>query len=193
MKATQYVAQLNKLVLNLKISDQNQKQFDFDDGIENITKTLRTIENGNSQIMVIGNGGSAAIASHTSIDLLKNTGIRSTCFNESALLTCLSNDFGYEQVFVKPIEIFADNESVLIAISSSGQSKNIINAVEKARSLGCKIITFSGFKSNNPLRKLGDFNVFISSFEYGYVELSHQIVLHCITDKIMKIKSNGIN
>src|SRR5277367_3547284 len=119
--------------------------------------------------MIIGNGGSAALASHQAIDIWKSTGIRALSFNDPAQLTCLSNDFGFEHVFSKAIEMFADAGDVLIAISSSGRSKNILNAVQTAKDKGLSIITYSGFSEQAPLRRAGQVNWFIDADQYGLV------------------------
>ena len=136
--------------------------------------------------MIFGNGGSAAIASHFSIDLTKNARIRCTNYNESDLLTCFSNDFGYERWVEKTIEFYADKEDALILISSSGKSKNMINALRAAKKKGIKnIITFTGHKKNNPLSKLGKINFWINSKSYNHVENSHQVLLLSLVDLII--------
>lgn len=137
------------------------------------------------QLMWIGNGGSAAIASHAAIDYWRTAGIKSVAFNDSSLLTCISNDFGYANVFVKPLEVFASAGDVLIAISSSGKSENIINAVEFAKQKGCKVVTLSGFSENNPLRTLGQHNYYVPSQHYGQVELTHSMLCHSFLDIYM--------
>lgn len=136
--------------------------------------------------MFIGNGGSASIASHMAIDFWKNSGIKAVSFNDSSQLTCLSNDFGYEYVFEKPIEMFAENGDVLIAISSSGRSRNILRGVKAARRKRCRIITMSGFKKNNPLRKIGDLNYYAPSDSYGFVEIIHGAICHLFADHTIK-------
>ena len=120
-----------------------------------------------------------------SVDLTKVAKVRSINFNETDLLTCYSNDYGYDRVFEKAIENYAIKGDVLIAISSSGRSKNIINAVRKAKSLDLKVITFSGFSRDNPLRKEGDLNFWINSKAYNIVEISHQTLLLSIVDFIV--------
>ena len=135
-----------------------------------------------NKIMIIGNGGSAGIASHTAIDLSKNANLRTLTFNDSAALTCLGNDFGYEHVFAKQIEFHGKPDDVLIAISSSGRSANILNAVAVARTRGIRVLTFSGFKPDNPLRTSGDLNFYVPASEYGFVEIAHQSLLHAMLD-----------
>jgi D-sedoheptulose 7-phosphate isomerase len=140
--------------------------------------------------IIIGNGGSAAIASHVAIDLSKNAGVRAMAFNDPSALTCLANDYGFEHVFSKQIEYHASAKDVLIAISSSGKSEDILRAVQAARTIGCAIITFSGFYYDNPLRKLGDMNFYVPADRYGYVELSHMVWLHAIIDEICDSSSS---
>jgi D-sedoheptulose 7-phosphate isomerase len=141
--------------------------------------------------MFIGNGGSAAIASHMAIDYSKNGGIRSLAFNDGAALTCLSNDFGYEHVFSKQIELHARPGDLLIAISSSGKSLNILNAVDMAHEKGCFVVTLSGFSPDNPLRNFGDYNLFVDAKEYGFVEITHLSLCHAILDLAMGWGNNS--
>ena len=103
-----------------------------------------------------------------------------------ATITCLSNDFSYEDVFSKQIEYHGFEDDLLVAISSSGNSKNIINAVERAKSKKMQIITLSGFNENNSLKKLGDINFYINSLEYGFVEILHLTVIHTALDLFLE-------
>lgn len=162
---------------------------DYRNGIAQIMALVSTQKEKGHKIMFIGNGGSAGIASHCAIDYMRNGRMRSTCFNEGALLTCISNDYGYEHVFAEPIAMHADPGDILVAISSSGKSPNILNGVKAAKNAGCFVITLSGFKPDNPLRSLGDWNIYVPSDQYGFVELAHQIVLHTILDLIVKQNS----
>ena len=135
-----------------------------------------------NKIMIVGNGGSAGIASHTAIDFSKNANLRALAFNDSSALTCLGNDFGYEHVFAKQIEFHGKPNDLLIAISSSGGSPNILNAVAAARARNIRVVTFSGFKADNPLRRSGDLNFYVPASEYGFVEMAHQALLHALLD-----------
>ncbi len=138
------------------------------------------------KIIVIGNGGSAAIASHLSVDFTKAAGIRAINFNESSLLTCFGNDYGYENWVKYALKFYADEGDVIILISSSGESKNILNGAKIAKLLNCKVITFSGFKKNNPLNSLGDLNFWVNSDNYNFIETTHQIWLLSIVDYIIE-------
>ena len=135
-----------------------------------------------NKIMIVGNGGSAGIASHTAIDFSKNANLRALAFNDSSALTCLGNDFGYEHVFAKQIEFHGKPNDLLIAISSSGGSPNILNAVAAARARNIRVVTFSGFKADNALRRSGDLNFYVPASEYGFVEMAHQALLHALLD-----------
>ena len=148
--------------------------------------TLVQAKKNNAKIMIFGNGGSAAIASHVSVDLTKNANIRSVNFNEADLITCFANDYGYERWIEKAIDFYADDKDVLILISSSGKSLNMINACKAASNKKIsKIITFTGHDKNNPLSKLGDINFWIDSKAYNFVENTHQIWLLTIVDLII--------
>ncbi len=134
------------------------------------------------KLMFVGNGGSAGIASHMAIDFSKNGGMPALCFNDGAALTCLANDFGYEEVFARQLQFHARRGDVLFAISSSGSSPNILRAVEVAREIGCQVITISGFRADNPLRTLGDVNFHVGACEYGIVEVAHTALIHAVVD-----------
>jgi len=137
------------------------------------------------KVIIVGNGGSAAMASHVAVDLTKAARIRAINFNESDLITCLANDFGYENWVAKAIEYYADANDLVILISSSGQSENILNGAKKVQSMKIPLITFSGFSAENPLRKLGEINLWVNSSEYNIVEMTHHIWLLAIVDNII--------
>ena len=135
--------------------------------------------------MIFGNGGSAAIASHFSVDLTKNSNIRCVNFNESSLLTCFSNDYGYENWIKKTLEFHADKGDLIILISSSGESKNMLRACKYAKNQNLfPVITLSGFKKNNSLSKQGHINFWVNSKIYNHVENTHQFLLLSIVDAI---------
>ena len=153
--------------------------------LNQIKKILINVKKNKSKILIFGNGGSAAIASHFSVDLTKNTKIRCANFNEADLLTCFSNDYGYEKWVAKAIEFYADSRDVVIFISSSGKSKNMLNGVLSAKKKKIsKIITFTGGARNNPLSKKGHINLWVNSKVYNYIENIHQFWLLSICDSI---------
>jgi D-sedoheptulose 7-phosphate isomerase len=125
------------------------------------------------------------------IDYAKNGGLRATAFNDAALLTCLANDYGYDRVFARSIELLGRPGDLLIAISSSGRSPDILQAVEAARQGSCAVVTLSGFAADNPLRQLGDLNFYVPSAAYGPVEITHLAICHAILDLAAGLAAGG--
>ena len=146
---------------------------------------LKEVKVFGKKIIVVGNGGSAAMASHVAVDLTKAAGCRAVTFNEADLLTCFANDYGYENWVERALKFYADKGDVVILISSSGTSKNIVNGANWAKQNGLKIITLSGFNSENPLRKTGDINLWVDSKGYNIIEMAHHIWLVSIVDYIV--------
>ena len=137
------------------------------------------------KIICAGNGGSASIASHTAVDLTKAAKVRAITFNEANLVTCFANDFGYENWLAKALESYADKGDCAILISSSGKSKNILNAAKYAKENGLSVITLSGFAANNPLRSAGDINLWVDSQGYNIIEMAHHVWLSAVIDAIV--------
>lgn len=138
------------------------------------------------KIIIFGNGGSSAIASHFALDLTNVTKIRCVNFSDSSFITCFSNDYGFDNWINKALELYADNGDLLILISSSGMSKNMINAVKKSKIEFSSIITFTGFNKKNNLKKLGDLSFYVDSNIYNVVENVHQIWLLSIVDSLLE-------
>ncbi len=182
--AKDYYEHLAGLMRSIKFICKEKGNIDFYDGIEMVSNLILSRADSGHKLMFIGNGASAAISSHMSTDFWKNSGMRAIAFNDSSLLTCLGNDFGYEYIFEKSIEMFADRGDVLVAISSSGKSENILRGVNSAKSKDCSIITLSGFKDDNPLYSAGDFNFYVPVQKYGLVEVIHHSICHCVLDAI---------
>ena len=147
-----------------------------------------TVHQSGNKIIVVGNGGSAAMASHVAVDFTKAAGMRAINFNEADLITCFANDYGYEHWVAKALEAYADPRDLAILISSSGKSSNILNGAGKAKKMGMSVITVSGFLSDNPLRKLGEVNLWVSSSEYNIVEMTHHVWLVAIIDYLIETK-----
>jgi len=134
------------------------------------------------KIYITGNGGSASIASHVSVDFAKVARISSATFNNSNLITCFANDYGYENWVTEAIKAYSSKNDLQILISSSGKSENIINAANYCKNNNINLITLSGFEKNNPLSKLGNINFYIDSNNYNHVEMSHHIILVALVD-----------
>ncbi len=140
---------------------------------------------GKGKIIFAGNGASASIASHGAVDFTKQADIRGITFNEANLITCLSNDFGYENWMAEGINFYSDKSDVVVLISVSGESPSVINAALKAKELGLKVITFSGRHSSNSLKQLGDINFWVDSHAYNIVECIHMIWLTSVIDAVI--------
>ena len=158
------------------------------DQLEHAAAMVWAAHQSGKKIILVGNGGSAAMASHVAVDFTKAAGIRAINFNEADLITCFANDYGYEHWVVKALDAYADLGDVVILISSSGKSPNIVKGAEKAKNMGLSVITVSGFLSDNILRKLGDLNLWVDSSEYNIVEMSHHVWLVAIIDYLIKTK-----
>lgn len=181
-----FFVELGEMLGRVEASDRAGAAIACDEGIRLATDLVRGQTAAGRKVIFVGNGGSAAIASHQAVDYWKNGGMRAVAFNDGALLTCVGNDFGYPHVFEKPVAMFADPGDVLIAISSSGRSENILRAVTAGETAGCRIVTLSGFEPGNALRGRGEVNFYVPSESYGYVEITHLAVCHCILDTIIE-------
>lgn len=161
----------------------------FDEGnfelLTQLKEVLVNMQVLHKKAIVMGNGASASIASHISTDLSKGAGIRTMNFNDANLITALGNDYGYEYWMAKALELYADEGDVAILVSSSGTSQNVINAAKTAQVLGLKIVTLSGFSSNNPLKMSGDLNLWVDSKAYNIIENVHMIWLTAVCDAII--------
>ena len=166
-----YTKSINEILNNVD-SDLIEKS------VKIINKTIKQ----NKGIFVIGNGGSASIASHVSVDFAKVARVRSSTFNNANLITCFANDYKYENWVTEAIKAYCDRKDLIILISSSGTSKNIVNAAKYCKKNKINLITLSGFNKNNPLSKLGSINFYINSTNYNFIEMSHHIILLSIVD-----------
>lgn len=150
---------------------------------EQAISLIENVKNNGRKVIIVGNGGSASIASHVSVDFVKAAGIRAINFNEPNLITCFSNDYGYEHWVAEALSAYADAGDLVMLISSSGKSMNIINAATTARKMDLSIITFSGFKHDNSLRKMGDVNFWADSSTYNVIEMTHHVWLLALVEK----------
>ena len=142
-------------------------------------------------IYLVGNGASAMMASHFAADACKNGGLSAMAFNDASLLTATANDVAFEEVFALPLSRLARPGDLLIAISSSGNSPNILRAIEAARSIPAEIVTLTGKGSDNRARTCGDLNFYVPSPRYGWVECAHQLILHYWLDQYLNLYGEG--
>ena len=182
MKASDYFSKyFENIFQGLKSIDSAQ--------LEKAASMVWTAFRAGKKLIAVGNGGSAAMASHVAVDFTKAAGIRAINFNEADLITCFANDYGYEHWVAKALEAYADPGDLAILISSSGKSPNIVKGAEKAKNIGVSVITVSGFLSGNPLRKLGDLNLWADSSDYNIVKMTHHVWLVALVDFLIETKA----
>ena len=187
--ATTYFHKLSDLLRRVQVTDGHGTALSLDQGAEKAVDIILSVVAAGGKVMVIGNGGSAAIASHMQNDLSKNAGVRAMVFNEPPLLMAISNDHGYKHVFERPVELWANTGDLLLAISSSGESENILRGVQASVACKCRVITLSGFNAGNSLRQMGQLNFYVPASAYGFVELVHSALAHFLTDCVMMLPS----
>ena len=170
-----YLDRYNKSLFETDVSDQMIK----------MKKMLLEVKKSGRKVIIAGNGGSAAMASHVAVDFTKQGGVRSINFNEADLITCFANDYGYEHWVEKAVEFYGDEGDMVILISSSGSSKNMVNAAQTAIKLGMDVVTFTGFDIDNPLKQEGSINFWLDSQAYNIVENTHQIWMLMVCDLII--------
>lgn len=172
----------------------NQYKKSIDSVLSNVTEDQlkqtisiikKTIKN-NGKVYLVGNGGSSSIASHVSVDFAKVANVPSSTFNNANLITCFANDYGYDNWVVEAIKAYMLKNDMIILISSSGKSKNIINAAKYCKKNSINLITLSGFKKDNPLKKIGNINFYINSNQYNFIEMCHHIILVYLVDVFTK-------
>lgn len=176
-----YISESLRCIQSFK-AFEGVNEIDYTNAISKIALTMQGLEKNGKHLYFAGNGGSASITSHLALDFWKNANIKASAFNDSSLLTAVGNDIGFEYVFSKPIEMFAEVGDMIIAISSSGNSQNIINAVIAGKQKGCYVVTLSGFSEENKLKQLGDMNFHVASYSYGLVEVLHTFIIHQLLD-----------
>ena len=181
-----YIASVTSYLKEMKVTAKDGQELGQEEGMSQWCEATRRIKISDAILYFVGNGGSAMMASHMAVDASKNGGIRSLAFNDVAFVTAISNDISYKDCFALPLKWFANPGDALVTISSSGNSPNIVRAIEVARDLQLMVITLSGMSPDNKSRKLGDLNFYIPADTYGIVESLHQVLLHCWLDKFME-------
>jgi len=176
--------QFSSLLANGIATDGKATVLDFEGAVADVCTRLDSLRKSGGNVFLVGNGGSAGVASHAATDFFTSAKVRATTLHESSLMTCMANDFGYENAFSRMLARLTRPGDLLFAISSSGRSLNIRNAALQAAACGGEVITLSGFASDNPLRSLGGINFWLDSSDYGMVEIGHQFILHNMSDRI---------
>lgn len=187
-----YIKDIHDYFLGTRVTDIQNQPLDFNAGIGQAAAMIIDSNTKGKKVIFIGNGGSAAVANHKALDFWFTGKIRGLSFSDDTLLTCVSNDFGYSHVFAQPINMFADAGDILVAISSSGNSENIVFAAEEARRRGCHVITLSGFEEGNRLRRIGDLNFHVAAKHFNKVESTHLLICDCILEVIVAYRNDFI-
>lgn len=172
-----YVQKISSLITNLDLEKCNK-----------VLKIFNTIKNNKKKVIIVGNGGSAAIASNVSVDFLKNCKIRFLNFNEADLITCYANDYGHDNWIKECIKSYADKDDAVILVSSSGRSKNHLVAAKYCKERNLFLATFTGFNFKNPLSKIGNVNFSVNSLNYNHIEMTHNIWLLLLCDFLSQKK-----
>ncbi|QJB55750.1 SIS domain-containing protein [Pseudodesulfovibrio sp. zrk46] len=178
MKWLEAVDCLTNCLAGLEVSDVNGASLDVDAGFHRLCLLTKELKERNGTIFLAGNGASASMASHVAADLAKNAHIRTEVFSDLALITAVANDISYDDVFAEPLRRRMHEGDLFVAISSSGNSPNVVKACEKARSLGGSVFTLSAMGAQNKIRSLGDLNFYLPGDTYGMAESGHAAVLH---------------
>jgi D-sedoheptulose 7-phosphate isomerase len=173
--------QFQALVEKTAFTDYNGNALGYEKGLQKNLALLKNLRSRGGNLFLVGNGGSAAVVSHILTDFINVAKLNARTLHESSLLSCMSNDYGYENTFSEPLSTLAREQDLLIAISSSGRSPNIHNAVKSIKKAGGEAITLSGFDQDNPLRSMGDLNIWLDSNSYGLVEIGHLFCLHYLS------------
>jgi len=175
---------LRCLLRDTVVTDGEYRTIDIDSGFTMLVAMTNSTRAERRRLFLIGNGASASMASHIGADLCKNGGIPTDMFTDPSLLTAIANDLGTEHLFSLPLQQRSASGDVLIAVSSSGSSPNIIKAVEVARGKRLSVVTFSAMAEQNPLRASGDVNFFVPARTYGDAETCHAALLHYWVDLV---------
>jgi len=153
--------------------------------MESFKATIIQVREQGGKLMLAGNGASASIASHLATDFAKHGRIRAMAFNDANLITALGNDCGYENWIAKAVDIYADPQDILVLISSSGKSPNVVKAAHRAKELGLYVAAFTGFAKGNPLGSAADINFWVESRAYNIIECTHMILLAGVVDMLI--------
>lgn len=184
---TDYLKQLISHLKEMQMYDVDKRPCkNYEEAIQKMVELFSEIKREGKRVFFIGNGGSAAIASHMTADFMKNGGMKTYSLYDSSVTTCMGNDYGYEYIFSRPLEFLGNEGDLLVAISSSGNSQNIVNAIQAAQKKKMKVITLSGFQKENRIISMGIYNIHVPVNHYGMVESIHNLVLQQIVDMILE-------
>jgi len=184
MAISSRASQFCDLLQKTEVTNSDGNVLDLEKGLQAFSNMLAELQKGGGHLYLIGNGGSAGVASHAATDFMNVGKLKASTLHEASQLTCMSNDYGYENAYARMVSQMVEPGDVVIAISSSGNSMNIRNAAQHAADKGAAVVTYSGFAADTPLRSMGDINFWLDSNDYGFVEVGHQFLLHNTSDRL---------
>ena len=182
------------------ISEENNllKNIDFNE-LDKIIKTIKKCIKNNNIIYTCGNGGSSSLADHFTCDFIKQTNNKTNLKVKSislasnfSLISAIANDISFDEIFSFQVEKLCKKNDILFLFSVSGNSKNLINAVKKAKTKNVKTISFTGFNGGK-LSKITDFNINFSMANYGIVEDCHISMMHYLSQFLRNTKIKSKN
>ena len=180
----QEIDKLSSILYQLSFIGFDGAECGIDEGFSVWQELTIEVRHKKRSVYLIGNGASASMASHLAADLAKNAHLHTEVFSDLSLITAISNDMGYDRVFAEPLLRRAKKGDMLVAISSSGASKNILFAAEAAQKTSLKIVTLSAMSPQNPLRSKGILNAYVPAETYGHAETCHAAILHHWMDMV---------
>lgn len=179
------MSRLENLLQRTEVTNGGLQPVSVDTGFSKLQLWTHMTQERGGTVFLVGNGASASMASHIAADLCKNGKVKTQVFTDLALLTAVANDIGAKDIFSTPLKRYMGPHDLLVAISSSGASPNIIEAVNTALEGQIKVITFSAMKHENPLRSCGHLNFYVPAETYGEAETCHATLLHYWVDLIV--------
>ena len=185
------IQEIHQILGGLSVRDHQENELEHDQAFSQWKEMTLQVGKMGGTIYFIGNGASASMASHFAADIVKSCRIRTNVFTDLSLLTALANDISYEDVFAEPLRWYMKKEDMLVAISSSGNSPNIVRGVKIASSLRANVITLSAMNTDNRIRQLGDLNFYVLAKTYGLAETAHAAILHYWID-LMDAQGNPL-
>lgn len=188
---SEYIAEINDYLREVCFTAAGGENLGKMRGMEALLESTRQVSDRDGLLFFAGNGASATMSEHMAHDFFQNGALRTMTCSETAHITAISNDLSFEDVFAYRIGRIMGEKDLLVAVSSSGNSPNIIRAIHAARERGAKIVTFTGMAPDNQARHLGDINVYVPAKTYGTVESAHAVLLHCWLDLYMDTYLGG--
>lgn len=180
------IKNISRILSGLSFTDEHGRTLGIDNAFLRLRQSTIEVRNKHKTVFAIGNGASASMSSHFAADLAKNGKLHTQVFSDLALITAISNDIDFNEVFAEPLRRSAHEGDLLVAISSSGRSENVLRAVREAKKLNLEVVTLSAMDENNPLRSMGILNIYLPAKTYGDAETAHAAILHYWIDLVVE-------